>query len=122
MKNGYYITQRGLKYDIEEVTDINLDFHNVIELVISSGPKTIWCRNNYLTNLAIPDGIEYIRCSNNKLTKLDLPDSVQYVKCINNNLTELIVPDNCEVYCDPHVKVITRTMYNRSKRLKDILK
>jgi hypothetical protein len=103
MNRGWYITSDLVKHELIQTNTIfNLQQLNIIELVIPSQVKNVWCNHN-------------------QLTELDIPDSVEYVDCRNNNLTELIVPDNCEVYCDPHVKVITRTMYNRSNRLKNIL-
>ncbi len=75
-----------------------------------------------IVELVLPDWTKYINCRDNKLTELIIPDSVQYINCMDNNLTELIVPDDCKVHCDPNVMIITKTMYNRSKRLKNILK
>jgi hypothetical protein len=101
--NGWYIKSNGVKVILESTDDIDLHYMCLIELVI-------------------PDGVTHIWCYGNQLTKLDLPDSVQFISCWNNFLTELIVPDNCRFDCDYTVNVITKTMYNRSKRIKAILK
>jgi hypothetical protein len=139
---GWYKTSDGDKVILESTDIIRLIYKGIIELVIPNGVKEvncsnnsnltkliipdsvefIYCRNNKLTKLDLPDGIKRVYCYNNQLTKLDIPDSVSCINCRYNQLTELIVPDNCIVECDPGVKIITRTMFNRSKRLKQILK
>jgi hypothetical protein len=103
MNTGFYITSKGDKVILELSDHISVTSKDLIELFI-------------------PDGIIEINCGDNQLTRLILPDSVEYIYCWNNNLTELIIPDNCKVNCDHNVKLITRTMFNRSKRLKQILK
>jgi hypothetical protein len=119
--NGWYITDGNL-YELETANRIELCNKDITELVIPDGVKDIWCWENKLTKLILPNTIEYINCYDNNLTELIIPDSVVFVHCINNNLTELIVPDNCIVECDNTCLVITRTMYNRSVKLKSILK
>ncbi len=101
--NGFYITSTGDKVILEQSEIIELSGRDIIELVLPDGVGVIWCWNNKLTELVIPNGVKQINCS-------------------GNQLTELIIPDNCRVYCDPSVKLITRTMFNRSKRLKNLLK
>jgi hypothetical protein len=100
---GWYITSDGSKHEL-----------------IQSG--AIYLNNMDLIELVIPNRVVQIRCNGNKLTELIIPDKVEWINCMNNNITELIVPDDCIVHCDDTCKVITRTMYNRSKRLKAILK
>jgi hypothetical protein len=102
---GWYKTsdEYGFKHCFERNYNIGLNGRRITELVIPDGVKQIWCISNNLTELIIPSSVELIDCRYNKLT-------------------ELIVPDNCMVFCDDTVKVITRTMYNRSNRLKAILK
>jgi hypothetical protein len=116
------ITSDRIKYELEANLYIHLEKKNLIELVIPDGADRVYCDNNYLTELIIPNGVKQVYCYNNKLTKLDLPDSIEYIECWYNKLTELIVPDNCRVDCDPNVMIITQTMYNRSIKLKAILK
>jgi hypothetical protein len=99
---GWYKTSKGIKYELY------LDFINVSGMDI--------------TELVIPYGVKQIWCISNKLTELIIPDSIISIRCRHNNITELIVPDHCEVECDESVNIITRTMYNRSNRLKAILK
>jgi hypothetical protein len=101
--NGFYVDSYGVKCEFGPNFNFYLSGKNLVEFII-------------------PDGSRVIHCNNNNLTKLDLPDSVEYISCKGNNLTELIVPDNCGVDCDPDVRIITRTMYNRSNRLKNLLK
>ncbi len=140
-KDGYYITSDGRKYQIREKNTISVCGMNITELVIPVSTKEVYCslnqlteldlpdkvvfldcEHNNLTELIIPSSVEWIDCNHNNLTKLDLPDSVQFINCRNNRLTELIIPDDCNVLCDPDVRVITRTMFNRSNRLKNLLK
>jgi hypothetical protein len=99
---SWYVNDYGKK-ELEPSDLINLSYMDLTELVLPDGVKEVWCRNNQLNELIIPDQVEYISCK-------------------GNNLTELIVPDHCIVDCDNTVKVITRTMHNRSNRLKAILK
>ncbi len=101
--NGWYKTSDGIKHKVDATEYIVLNNMGIIELVL-------------------PDGIKKVYCWNNNLTELDLPDSVEWINCRANKITELICPDNCGVNCDNMCKVITRTMYNRSNRLKNILK
>jgi hypothetical protein len=103
MKNGWYKTADGIKDKLDPGGWVYVAHMNIVEL-------------------NIPAEAEFIYCHNNFLTKLDLHGSVKLVNCKNNLITELIVPDDCDVYCDQHVNVITRTMYNRFNRLKNILK
>jgi hypothetical protein len=97
------ITSNGSKFEFETYSIIYETSSDIVELFI-------------------PDGIIEIYCGDNQLTELIVPDSVKELYCVKNKLTELIVPDDCEVYCDDTCKVITRTMYNRSIKLKAILK
>ncbi len=138
---GWYKTSNGVKHELETTNDIYLTYMGLIELVIPDGVKEVVCYSNKLTKLIIPDSVTYINCrgnnltelvipngvievycSDNLLTELIVPDQVKRLDCMNNQLTELIVPDDCYVVCDNTVKLITRTMYNRSNRLKAILK
>ncbi len=119
---GWYIARDGSKHELESDYIINLSSMDIVKLVIPNGAKKVYCYNNKLTELVIPNGVIEVYCWLNKLTELYLPCSVEYIDCKNNQLTELIVSDNCEVSCDDHVNVINRTMYNRSKRLKNLLK
>jgi hypothetical protein len=100
---GWYITSDGLK----------------CEFISTTGIITVSSMN--ITELVIPDGVKEVFCYDNQLIKLDIPDSVTYISCKRNSLTELIIPDHCGVYRDESCKVITRTMFNRSNRLKSIL-
>ncbi len=129
--NGFYIKKDGIANELIPVERINVGCMGIVELptvwdcsaiVIPDSVKKVYCYHNKLTKLILTDSVEYIECYNNQLTELDLPDSVERIHCRDNYLTELIVPDDCIVDCDDTVKVITRTMFNRSKRLKAILK
>jgi hypothetical protein len=122
MNTGFYITSKGIKNELVSTYTIMLSYNDLIELVIPYGVKEVACYDNKLTKLDLPDSVKIINCHNNNLTKLIIPDSVEYIDCRYNQLTELVVPDNCKVKCDNKCVVITRTMYNRSKRLKQILK
>jgi hypothetical protein len=119
---GWYIDIYGVKRELEQTNRINLGSRQITELIIPNDVKVVCCNGNHLTKLIIPNGVKEVYCNGNNLTELAIPDSVKWVYCWDNNLTELIYPDNCYVKCDPNVKLITRTMYNRSKRLKAILK
>jgi hypothetical protein len=101
--NGWYKTSDGVLHELEATETIILPGMDITELIISKSVK-------------------YIYCFDNKLTELIVPESVKNLFCADNQLTELIVPDDCIVSCDLDCKVITRTMFNRSKRLKVILK
>jgi hypothetical protein len=130
MKNGYYITSDGTKHILEPNNSIYLCNMGIIELVLPDGIKIINCRDNKLTELIIPEGTERVWCWGNELTKLDLPDSVIKADCYFNKLTELIVPDillnnyseEALLGYDNDCIPISRTMFNRSKHLKSILK
>jgi hypothetical protein len=102
MNEGWYINYDGEKHIIKS--------------------SVLYLESRYITELFIPNGVKEVWCNCNYLTKLDLPDTVEWIDCRFNGLTELICPDNCIVDCDPNVKLITRTMYNRSIKLKAILK
>ncbi len=128
---GWYKTSYGEKYEFISSVRIYLTIMDITELVIPDGVIDIYCFGNKLTKLYFPDSVIYIDCEGNYLTELIVPDRVKYIDCRNNRLTELIVPDHCQVKCDESCKVITRTMYcgaiprsgyNRSNRLKAILK
>ncbi len=119
---GWYKTSDGTLYELETTNDISLCYMDLIELVIPDGVRVVWCWNNKLTELIIPDSVVAVLCDKNLLTKLIVPDQVEYINCRNNQLTKLIVSDNCAVDCDPGVNRINKLMYNRSKRLKNILK
>ncbi len=103
MNRGWYIKSTGEKVILKTDHRIDLINMDIVELFITNG-------------------VTHVECRDNNLTKLDLPDSVQFINCRNNRLTELIIPDDCKVLCDPDVRVITRTMFNRSNRLKNLLK
>jgi hypothetical protein len=120
--NGWYIGLGGRRYDIESYHIISLTNKNIIELFIPNGVIDVYCGRNNLTKLVIPYGVREVYCSDNLLTELIVPESVKKLYCSDNQLTELIVPDDCYVVCDNTVKLINKTMYNRSKRLKTILK
>jgi hypothetical protein len=120
--NGWYIKNNGVKHELIMDCNILLNESDINELVLPSGARNVYCWRNNLTELIIPDGLEQIDCSSNQLTELIVPDSVMWIHCYDNNLTELIVPDNCKVNCDPNVMIITKTMINRSNRLKNLLK
>ncbi len=100
---GWYKTSDGTLHELYLTYIIDLHNMDVVELVI-------------------PDGVEEVHCDENKLTELIIPYSVERICCWGNNITELIVPDNCIVQRDPGCVVITRTMYNRSIKLKNLLK
>ncbi len=100
--NGWYKTSDGTKHIIESRKIINLSQKDIVELVI-------------------PNNTEWISCRLNNLTELIIPDSVEWIDCENNKLTELGVPNECQIYCDKSVKLTSKLMYNRSKRLKNIL-
>jgi hypothetical protein len=120
--NGWYITSTGGKVILEPPYSIAVARMDLIELVIPDGAIDVECFGNNLTKLIIPDSVKYIRCWDNNLTELIIPDQVKYINCRNNKLTELVVPDGCRVNCDESVNQINKTMYNRSNRLKNILK
>ncbi len=85
-------------------------------------PNEVFLPHKDIIELIIPHWAKDVNCYSNKITELIIPDSVKYIDCRSNEITELIVSDDCKVLCDDSVKIITRTMYNRSNRLKNILK
>jgi hypothetical protein len=119
--NGWYIKSNGILRELEPYDIINVCGMNIVELVIPNGVRAVYCFNNQLTELIIPSSVETIWCWNNQLTKLDLPDSVIEIRCSDNPLIELVIPDKCSGFVDKDCICIRRTMYNRSKRLKNIL-
>jgi hypothetical protein len=112
MKNGFYIAEQSHEVGITS---------NGEKIIITPDTIIILCDRS-ITQLFIPDGTKYVNCNNNQLTELIVPDQVEYINCKRNKLTELIVPDNCIFECDKSCRIIRRTMYNRSKRIKSILK
>ena len=98
---GYYMTSKGEKVIIDSQNFIDLSYKNIVELVLPSGIKNVWCANNQLKELILPSSIIEVWCSSNQITGLILPSGVKNIYCENNNITGLILPSGVEyVYCD----------------------
>mgnify|MGYP001607195049 CR=1 FL=1 len=101
MKKGYYITDKGEKVIIDSQESIDLSYKNIVELILPSGIKYVYCHNNQLKELILPSGVKYVYCYNNQLKELILPSGIEFVSCENNNITGLILPSGIKnVYCD----------------------
>ncbi len=123
-----------------QVKSVNCSYNNLTKLTIPDSVEEIRCKDNFLTELIIPNKVKSINCSNNKITELIIPnnvstiecwnnelcyltlhDKVKTVRCCKNSIREIGVPYGCYIDCDEQVNKIDWLIYNRSKKLKQLL-
>ena len=88
---GYYITSNGERVIIDSQESIDLSDKNIVELILPSGIKRVYCNNNQIKELILPSGIEYISCENNNITGLILPSGVKTVYCDDAAIDDPII-------------------------------
>ncbi len=102
--NGWYIKSDGVKH---ELTPKDLRYFNEVDLV----------------ELFLPDYIKEINFYDQTLKNMIFDSGVRmHLKLFcGEKFTQIICPDNCKIFNDGTGKIMTRTMYNRSIKLKKLL-
>ena len=91
INQGYYITSKGEKVIIDYQEYIRLSNKNIVELILPSGVKNVWCHNNQIKELLLPSGIQNVYCENNNITGLILPAGIRNVSCDDGAIKDPII-------------------------------